>query len=689
MARQRRPLTPTPRAASPARGGIIVGDAHSINLPTQRSPSGAQGFLHLHARAPAPPPSRPREPDGRGLAAGRRCPLTRLPPPHLPLPPGAPRLALLVLPAALVGCPDRAPPAVPAAAPATFAPLEAAPAAALAAASAYAGAPLRFVELVRTGDRPGGQGERFGQLHDAAGAPLDDPMRPPFLELCNEADFNALLPRGDEALLITHFECSRGALYGTTLTRGPDGAPVAAATRALHPLAPWGIYNPCAGQVTPWGSHLSSEEYEPEARDWDPSTGEIQRGSGAKPDRWWADHNRAFPDRSKVGPYRYGWVPELTAGPRAADPVTGQKHLAMGRFSHELSLVLPDQRTVYQSDDGGKGVGWFLFVADRAGDLGSGTLYAARWSPDPAGAGPLAWISLGHATQAQLQPLVDADPPLRFAELFTAADPGPGGSCPTGTRLVQSNGRVECLGLQAPSARVPDPALAASRLETRRYAALLGATTELEKGEGVAYDPARKTVYLALSTQQGTMLAGPADSGADHVQLAAPNPCGGVYGGPVAAGAVDSAGQPIPSELVMTSLAPALLGRPDGGGCHPDGIANPDNITFAPELDLLFIGEDTHRHDRAALWAWQPGAAAPQRVMVAPPEGEITGLAWVPELFGAAWLTVSVQHPHEPEAAAPFPVEVENKPFGAIPNDARSVVGLLGPFGSPAAAPPR
>jgi hypothetical protein len=74
---------------------------------------------------------------------------------------------------------------------------------------------------------------------------------------------------------------------------------------------------------------------------------------------------------------------------------------------------------------------------------------------------------------------------------------------------------------------------------------------------------------------------------------------------------------------------------------------------------------------------------------VAPPEGEITGLAWVPELFGAAWLTVSVQHPHEPEAAAPFPVEVENKPFGAIPNDARSVVGLLGPFGSPAAAPPR
>ena len=30
-------------------------------------------------------------------------------------------------------------------------------------------------------------------------------------------------------------------------------------------FADWGLWVPCAGSVTPWGTHLGSEEYEPDA----------------------------------------------------------------------------------------------------------------------------------------------------------------------------------------------------------------------------------------------------------------------------------------------------------------------------------------------------------------------------------------------------------------------------------------
>jgi len=45
----------------------------------------------------------------------------------------------------------------------------------------------------------------------------------------------------------------------------------------------------------------------------------------------------------------------------------------MGRFSHENVAIMADQKTVYQSDDGGNVV-FFKFVATTAGDLSAGTL---------------------------------------------------------------------------------------------------------------------------------------------------------------------------------------------------------------------------------------------------------------------------------------------------------------------------
>ena len=73
-------------------------------------------------------------------------------------------------------------------------------------------------------------------------------------------------------------------------------------------------------------------------------------------------------DRTKLNPYFYGWIPEVKI--KADGSVDYAKHYSMGRFSHELSYVMPDEKTVYMSDDG-TNVGLFMYVADKEIQNGS------------------------------------------------------------------------------------------------------------------------------------------------------------------------------------------------------------------------------------------------------------------------------------------------------------------------------
>ena len=47
------------------------------------------------------------------------------------------------------------------------------------------------------------------------------------------------------------------------------------------------------------------------------------------------------------------------------------QHYAMGRKSNEMGVVMPDQRTVYMSDDG-TNTAQYKFIADQKADLSSG-----------------------------------------------------------------------------------------------------------------------------------------------------------------------------------------------------------------------------------------------------------------------------------------------------------------------------
>jgi secreted PhoX family phosphatase len=56
-----------------------------------------------------------------------------------------------------------------------------------------------------------------------------------------------------------------------------------------------------------------------------------------------------YGDASKANPYHYGHMPEVTVN--ADGTGTIKKHYCMGRISHELVQVMPDNRTVLMGDD--------------------------------------------------------------------------------------------------------------------------------------------------------------------------------------------------------------------------------------------------------------------------------------------------------------------------------------------------
>ena len=371
-----------------------------------------------------------------------------------------------------------------------------------------------------------------------------------------------------------------------------------------------------------------------------------------------------------MSPYGFGWIDEVEILDAEGSTLV-TKRTAMGRFSHELAKVMPDDRTVYLSDDGRNG-GFFLFLADVAGDLSVGELYAARWGVGPEGSlGALTWIPLGRASEAQIAPWLAAK--TRFEDLFDRVEPADG-RCPDGFGSVNTTWKHECLAVR------PGAELAASRLETRRYAALQGATTEFSKAEGLAFDPRSGRLFAAFSRVERGMLAADPDydvGGPDHLQWA-PNPCGSVVSTSLG-GAVDSTGATMDSEYVAGRVDPLLEGAPkaytgrlEHNACDVDAIAGPDNIEFIPEAGILLIAEDTDQHENNALWALSTKNGALTRVMTVPLGGEVAGLQWYADIGGRGYITVSVQDPLSTRGD-PYWVDL-------VDGDTRSWTGWIGPF---------
>jgi secreted PhoX family phosphatase len=323
-------------------------------------------------------------------------------------------------------------------------------------------------------------------------------------------------------------------------------------------------------------------------------------------------------------------VTEAEATPKGDYKIN--KWYSMGRIAMELPLVMPDQQTVYLTDDGDN-VGFFKFVADKKGDLNKGSLYAAKFkqqSAENGGKFTVTWILLGKGDQAVLKPLADK---LTFYDIFNAGDVA---NCKAPFKLSNKGGKVECLQVK------PGMENAAAFFETRRYAAYLGATTEWSKWEGVTYDPLRKKLYTAISENKNgmedSMVKGKADGKFDdgnNNDIRLPyNQCGCVYS------------MDVDNQYSATTMDALICGTPkDSKSCDVNAIANPDNVSFMEGYGVLLIGEDSSYHDPNLLWAYDVANKKLKKLAEALPGAENTGTYFYDNIKGKQYIINVFQHP--------------------------------------------
>ncbi|MDR5837427.1 alkaline phosphatase PhoX [Caballeronia sp. LZ034LL] len=390
-----------------------------------------------------------------------------------------------------------------------------------------------------------------------------------------------------------------------------------------------GLWITCGASLSPWNTHLSSEEYEPDA------------ALGSKDAQFLAYSKNLYGDETKGRPYHYGHLPEVTVHPDGTGTI--KKHYCLGRISHELIQVLPDERTVMMGDDATNG-GVFMFVADKKADLSAGTLYVAKCtqtSTAGAGAATLTWLNLGHATSDEIENLANT---LTLADIMDVVS-----DATVGTTLDASYTRINFNGAFNWIRVKPGMEKAAAFLETHRYAALRGASMTFTKLEGTTVNAKDKIVYSAMSQIVKSMVKGDAHAGDFAVDKAINS--GAVYAFNLKGGQRDLSGAAIDSEWVPVDIgAPAALVGEDitadelGNIGNPEKVANPDNLKFSEKLRTLFIGEDSGRHVNNFLWAYNVDTKSLTRILSAPAGAESTGLHAVDEINGWTYIMSNFQH---------------------------------------------
>ncbi|MGW6384652.1 PhoX family protein [Peribacillus butanolivorans] len=527
--------------------------------------------------------------------------------------------------------------------------------------------PLSYNYLFKSEDKVATvKGEKIpaGTPIDVKGNPIKDPSSTDGKYFVSDApDSNSLLmPIDGKLYMVTHYE------YQTIDAAGQSAYGLVPASMSLTELeqdkktgelkpvkvekidfsAVNGLWIPCNGSLSPWNTHLGSEEYEPDARQFADPTSKTRSQVETFAQFY-------FGNKAKANPYLYGYTPEITVDKKGKASVV--KHYSTGRFSHELAKVMPDNKTVFYGDDGGN-TGMFMYIADKAKDLSAGTLYAAKFKQtgtENGGSGDLEWINLGHATDKEVEKIIDSG--ITFNDIFETSDVPKEGF----TAIKQySYGKTEYLKLK------PGKEKAAAFLETRRYAAMLGATTEFNKMEGLALNEKDKKVYIAISDQSKSMEKDSTGKDpADHIQL--PKIKAGVtYQLDLQGGQKDSEGKAIHSSYVAPSMYGLVVGEdlPNadayGNTANVDKVANPDNLSYSEAMRTLFIGEDSGAHTNNYVWSYNVDTKELNRILSVPAGAEATGLFAADDRNGFSYIFSNFQHPGD---------EIDGKSITAVNKD--------------------
>ena len=456
-----------------------------------------------------------------------------------------------------------------------------------------------------------------------------------FVDVSTSPDYTSIQEYGDGKIYsLTHFDNTPGVVYMSELV-SKAGQLEALKSKPVDASNVKGIWKPAAGSVTPWGTHLGGESEEPDARLFTTAnefSATSQHPAAASFSRFFGTHGylkgRATIREIKAAgfdPYNYGFVWEAQVHNGSA---TIAKHYSMGRMSTEMAYTMPDHKTVYMADSRESGI-LTKFVAVAAGDLSEGELFCAKLTQASQANGAaidskfsVEWLSMGNASDASLHPQLSAG--MSFDDIFDTAQVNSAWSevstCDIngGFVSVRTSSGHECLKIKEGMEAM------ASRFETRRYAAMLGCTSEFNALQGITASASKNKLFLAIGSVDRGMRndysqAGQDRGGHNHIKLL-PNQCGCVF-------ALD---------LALHALEPLVCGVPIAGdACYDRAPSRPNSVAMMEELDQILIGESVNGQGNAAMWVYDFYSMSLTRIFTAPAGAHVASPYWYTDVTGS------------------------------------------------------
>jgi len=368
---------------------------------------------------------------------------------------------------------------------------------------------------------------------------------------------------------------------------------------------------------------LMTERDEPDARSWEISKENHTLNTFL---------NIYYQDETNISnnsPYRYG----LIIDSKIQDNLTlfSSKHYSLGRIGRASIIVMPDKKTVYFGDSQQYGV-FLMFIANAESDFSNGMLYAAKWDQLNKTKANLSWIYLGSTSDGEIKALVNNG--VTFSKIFETKD-----QPNIDFKTIQTLNGFEYLKLKEYQET------AAAFLETRRYAAMLGATSEFSPITGFAINAKDKKLYAAMPMVSQGMLDNSLDI-QNHITMNKSN-AGAIFEINLATQQKDQRRENISSEWVATSvqISQTITGEdlptPDkiGNTATLEKPANPSVLAFHERLRTLFIGESGLSHVDRFVWGFQPETQQLTKILYAP--AEVTALQLIDNTNNFNYLLVS------------------------------------------------
>lgn len=508
-------------------------------------------------------------------------------------------------------------------------------------------------------------------------------------DISTAPDGNSLINVEKKSYLITHMEETPGTIYKTEV-KVQNGVLKAINTAPIDFSAMKGTMVDCASTKTTYGSHLGGEEdYELNSIYADKnspffidcaldgsgsdtlgvlnkfcySIDQMNKYLGTKD----INKSNAY-NGSEFMLYNYGYTVEVQ--PQADGTTKSTKHYVTGKYTPELALMMPNQKTIYMTDDG-IAKGFWKFVSDhkikKFKAEWSGTLYSAKvhqLSAVNGGSFNLKWIKLGHASDSEVKKMINAK--MKLTDIFSITKPDKKGNCTTGFRKIYEDNKIECLNLKKGKEKE------AAFLESRKYAAYKGATTEFIKEEGLTYNVDNNKLYMAMSTIEKSMEDNYKDLEPRNDIKLKKNSCGAVYA------------LTLDSQYSATKMEAIVTGRPlnstdmyaDEWYCSPEKIANPDNLFYLGHNTLL-ISEDTTKHVNNMTWAYNTKTKKMTRIASLPIGAEVAGVD-KGIVDNQGFLFLNIQHPFKDNPEA----QDSSKPNSKLIEDAtneqlKAIIGYI------------